>query len=87
MTLDDVLQEVRDNLTGGKGNARHGGVEDGDWNEVVRHHGLGFLSGQAHKKLLEGLRFNNRKEIVGAVGYLLLYLIGADRTRQDDAGS
>lgn len=90
-SLNDVMFEITQNLTGGKGTERHGGVEDGDWVQITRTNGPGFLTGQAHKKFLEAMKFEDperrRREIVGAIGYLVLYLMndsGADRTRLDD---
>lgn len=78
--LTPVLQDVVLQVTRGKGE-RHGGTSipfwDQTWAIVAHDHGVGFLTGQAQKKLMEAAQSRIQKdaeayerELLGAIAYL-----------------
>lgn len=84
--FDEVLQQVEH----GKG-ARHGGTTKPFWAQtwamVAQTHGVGFLTGQAQKKLMEAMLSGNRvahseafeRELLGAIAYLGMAILYARR--------
>ena len=83
--LKPILDAVLYQVTKGKGE-RHGGDVIPFWNQtwaIVAHdHGLGFLTGQAQKKLMEAVQqpmnANTEafeRELIGAIAYLGMALL------------
>jgi len=77
----DVLDEVMEQVTAGKGEERHGhGTKllDQPWRRLGRTHGVGFLTGQAAKKLEEAVTMKGRgftamqveRELLGSIAYI-----------------
>lgn len=71
-----VFAEVVAQVEGGKGAERHGKgqfLDQQQWVILARHHGVGFLTGQAAKKLNEtpGLTTKEarQRELLGAMAY------------------
>lgn len=87
--LEPVLNEVLAQVAKGKGQARHAkkgeSFMDQDWLTIARHHGVGFLTGQAEKKLREseGLgHADRRSELLGAMAYIGMAILFEDRRSQ-----
>lgn len=76
-----ILSEAYDQTANGKGRERHeteGGIEEQPAMEISRRVGIGFLLGQAIKKLMEQARLPPemaRNEILGAMNYLTFAII------------
>lgn len=67
--------------SGGKGQERHGGIDNGDWIVLARCHGIGFLLGQAHKKILEAPKLSPdacERELYGAMVYIAFAIAWED---------
>lgn len=72
-------------VTDGKGQERHGnGVDflDQPWLHIARRHGIGFLTGQAEKKLGEATAHRDdwdqgkwEREMLGAINYLAMAVL------------
>jgi hypothetical protein len=83
--LESIFDEALAQVTRGKGNARHGhGVEfmGQDWMVIAKHHGVGFLTGQAEKKLREASQLESgpkRSELLGAIVYIAMAILFEDR--------
>jgi hypothetical protein len=77
-----ALDDVYNFTIHGKGNERHGNdkeIWDQDWKHIVDSVGVGFLSGQAMKKIMELRNIHSScgkmNEIKGAISYLtFLYM-------------
>ena len=79
--LAEVFKDVLTQVMYGKGE-RHGGAAkpfwEQNWASVAQAHGLGFLTGQAQKKLVEAMESGNitanpeafERELLGAIAYL-----------------
>jgi hypothetical protein len=83
--LQSVFDAVIDQVANGKGAERHGGETPflaQPWVHYAEQHGVGFLTGQAAKKLDESNRLSGEaieRELLGAIAYAamaLLYLRG-----------
>lgn len=86
--LNEIYSDAIDQCAGGKGNERHGQGQDflsQKWVRIARQHGIGFLTGQAQKKLEEAMNYyhNNQadapirsewweREMLGALNYLAM---------------
>lgn len=79
--LFNVLEEAFNQCTKGKGNERHGHdsqLFQQQWVTLAKHHGVGFLTGQAAKKLNEAAILHDaegytrsayERELLGAIVY------------------
>lgn len=80
--LERVFANVIEQVTVGKGE-RHGGrtipFMDQLWVRTATDHGLGFLTGQAQKKMVEALQKPDQaaveRELLGALAYLGMAVI------------
>ncbi len=84
--LKEVFADVLDQVRFGKGE-RHGGDAKPFWTQnwasVASSHGLGFLTGQAQKKLVEAMESGHltanpeafERELCGAIAYLGMALL------------
>lgn len=83
--LEPIFDEALAQVTRGKGDARHGrGLRfmDQDWLTIAKHHGVGFLTGQAEKKLREASALEpgpRRGELLGAIVYIAMAILFEDR--------
>lgn len=88
--LYDVFESAVAQVATGKGQERHGlGDEffNQKWVRLAKIHGIGFLSGQAQKKLEEAMDYYNKcppedfevawwnKEMLGAINYISMCLL------------
>lgn len=83
--LELIFEKAVEQATKGKGDERHGNGKDfmkQPWVDLAKIHGTGFLTGQAHKKLMEAV--SNReetsylwyeRELLGAMVYLAMALL------------
>lgn len=86
--LGVVLGDALEQAVGGKGEERHGKGRpffEQPWVELYRVHGLGFLTGQAHKKMIEAQSNYEdwdhnrwRTEMLGAIVYLSIAVLAED---------
>lgn len=78
--FDDVIAQVAN----GKGEERHGNGKDfmkQPWYSLAETHGIGFLTGQAGKKLDEAqgmLDERWKREMLGAIAYMTMAVIYND---------
>jgi hypothetical protein len=83
--LNEIFNDAVDQCAGGKGQERHGmGMTflEQKWSRLAKDHGIGFLTGQAQKKLEEAMAFYNThgkpdaewwdREMLGAIVYLAM---------------
>lgn len=84
--LQTAFDAAINQATSGKG-TRHGGDKtpflEQDWRRIAHHHGIGFLTGQAEKKLSElstkATDEEWRQELLGAIVYLgMAYLFNSE---------
>lgn len=85
MRLENVFEEALDQVNQGKGNERHGNGQDfmqQPWVGITKTHGVGFLTGQAQKKIMEAVANKEdtnylwyKREILGAINYLAMALL------------
>lgn len=79
--LESIFKEALDQVRKGKGDARHGRGLDfmkQTWLETANTHGVGFLTGQAEKKLREAIDLeyaNRRTERLGAIVYIAMAVL------------
>lgn len=83
--LDEVFKRCVEQAEKGKGEVKHGlgkGFYDQQWVDVTRRHGVGFLTGQAVKKLNEAAALKNNmtqedweKEMHGAINYAAMAVL------------
>ena len=89
--LRRVLLAAWNQVISGKGDERHGKgqfLDEQQWVNLARHHGIGFLTGQAAKKLNEtpGLQTKDARirELQGAIAYAAFAIMMEEV--QDDSG-
>lgn len=85
MRLENIFDEALDQVNQGKGNERHGNGQDfldQPWVSITKTHGVGFLTGQAQKKIMEAVKNKEdtnylwyKREILGAINYLAMALL------------
>ncbi len=87
--LEDILGEALAQASSGKGFERHSKGElweDQRWHRVAKDHGLGYLTGQAAKKIGEQYGYEDPErrvqEILGAINYLAMAIY---KIREDAA--
>lgn len=83
--LQEVFDRAVSQATKGKGQERHGKETpflEQPWVEITDTHGLGFLTGQAEKKIKEAMRNKDKadhawweKEMLGSLNYLAMAII------------
>jgi len=80
--LETVLMDCLEQVTGGKGNERHGNGKDfldQPWRHIADTHGDGFLTGQAAKKLEEAQGFDDldrwNREMHGVIVYTAMAIL------------
>jgi len=80
--LASVLKDCLEQVTGGKGNERHGNGKafmDQPWKHIADTHGDGFLTGQAAKKLQEAQSFEDldrwNREMYGVIVYTAMAIL------------
>lgn len=83
--LSSVFKSAIEQTTDGKGMQRHGRdipFLDQPWYEIANTHGIGFLSGQAEKKLREAMSNMGKsdndwweKEMLGAINYIAMAVL------------
>lgn len=82
--LQKVFDEVINQVSKGKGEERHGNGKEfmqQPWYSLAETHGIGFLTGQAGKKLGEAQGMIDdrwRREMIGAVVYAMMALLYDD---------
>lgn len=80
-TLHDVLKEAFDQAATGKGAVRHAKGEPFEHQpilQIARRYGIGFLLGQAEKKMDEAQRLETEaavRDLLGAINYLAAAVI------------
>jgi hypothetical protein len=91
--LKPVFADCLDQVRFGKGQ-RHGGDAkpflEQSWAIVAKSHGLGFLTGQAQKKLVEAMESGHQhlnpeafeRELLGSMAYLGMAVLEYRRTRR-----
>ena len=92
MKIEKIFDEALDQINQGKGNERHGnGLEfiQQPWVSITDTHGIGFLTGQAQKKIMEAVKNKEdtnylwyKREILGAINYLAMALL-YEETKDD----
>jgi len=95
--LQQVFDDVIEQVTEGKG-SRHGGgatpFYEQQWVSVTKHHGIGFLTGQAVKKLNEAalkrlIRAGSVKEfereVLGAIAYAAMAVLAERGFSSDES--
>ena len=100
--LESVFNDAVAQATNGKGEERHGqGIPflDQKWYRVAESHGIGFLSGQAQKKLEEAMNYYHKKgidfdrawwerEMLGALNYVAMaVLFDRLKDKENDSNS
>jgi hypothetical protein len=82
--LNEIYSDAVDQCVGGKGNERHGKGLDflsQKWVRLAKDHGIGFLTGQAQKKMEEAMHYYHQsgydqewweREMLGALNYLAM---------------
>jgi hypothetical protein len=78
IAFNQALLHAQEQALGGKGQERHGGVDNGDWLLIAKVYGKAFLYGQAYKKMLEAPRLApeaRRRELLGAMVYIAFGII------------
>ena len=80
--LESVFKDCLEQVTGGKGNERHGNGKqfmDQPWKHIADTHGDGFLTGQAAKKLQEAQSFEDldrwNREMYGVLSYTAMAIL------------
>lgn len=80
--LSNVFDAALSQVTDGKGAERHGQGADfmtQPWVDLARTHGIGFLTGQAAKKLREAQGFDTQeaweREMLGAINYAAMAIL------------
>lgn len=79
--LQAVFDRCIDQAVLGKGEERHGkGLEffEQPWVDIARTHGIGFLTGQAEKKLREAQSMDAdawEREMLGAINYAAMAML------------
>lgn len=80
--LSSVLQDCLSQVTSGKGDERHGQGKiflDQPWKWLADTHGVGFLTGQAAKKLEEAQSFEDHhrweREMKGVIVYAAMAML------------
>jgi len=74
MTIEDegfkslrvVLELAYQRASSGKGQERHATsvkFEEQPWHDIYKHHGIGFVLGQAEKKMIEQYKLSNEQRI------------------------
>lgn len=82
--LQKVFDEVINQVSKGKGEERHGNGKaflEQPWYSLAETHGIGFLTGQARKKLDEAQGMTDdrwRREMIGSVAYAMMALLYDD---------
>jgi hypothetical protein len=94
--LYDVYRKAIRQALDGKGQERHGQqrlFEKQPWVTITDTHGLGFLTGQAEKKLREAFANKDKaddawfeKELLGALNYIAMALLYKDMQRDKSKG-
>lgn len=96
--LQAVFDRCIEQVASGKGEERHGkGLEffEQPWVDIARTHGIGFLTGQAEKKLREAQSMDAdawEREMLGAINYAakaILYrfvVVPSDADEQAERG-
>lgn len=87
--LESILLDCLYQVTGGKGDERHGNGRDfmdQPWKHIADIHGVGFLTGQAAKKLDEAQGFDDLdkwlREMYGVITYSAMAILY--RTKFED---
>lgn len=78
--LADVLQRAYEQAALGKGKDRHAGEKpfhEQPMQELIRLHGVGFATGQASKKSVEGVKLPTVERQVAELLGAIVYLSGA----------
>lgn len=84
--LQAVFDAVIEQVANGKGAERHGGETPflaQPWVHYAEQHGLGFLTGQAAKKLDESNRLDSdasERELLGAIAYTAMAVLHARKS-------
>lgn len=90
-----VLLDVMQQVMYGKGE-RHGGASvpflEQQWVAAAKIHGIGFLTGQSQKKLVEAMMSKNmitdpaafERELLGAIAYLGMAVIHFRASKQEE---
>lgn len=80
--LQEVFSDAVAQAVSGKGEQKHGlgkGFYDQQWVDVTKRHGLGFLTGQAVKKINEAVTIPSmemwEREMLGALNYIAMAVI------------
>lgn len=82
--LKEIFDAALEQVCEGKGFERHGKEYDGQefraqpWKQIATHHGRGFLTGQAAKKLQEAAAFGGqpfKREMLGVIVYAAMAII------------
>ncbi len=89
--LESVFNDAIAQATNGKGEERHGqGIPflEQKWLRLAESHGIGFLSGQAQKKIEEAMNYYHQfgvkadtekawweREMLGALNYLAMAIL------------
>lgn len=91
--LQAVFDRCIEQVTSGKGEERHGkGLEffEQPWVDIARTHGIGFLTGQAEKKLKEAQGMDAadawEREMLGAIVYAAMAILYRFVVVPSDAG-
>jgi hypothetical protein len=92
--LERIFEEAVEQVSSGKGDERHGngtGFLSQPWVSITDTHGVGFLTGQAHKKIMEAVKNREdtnylwyKRELLGAINYLAMSLLYEETTRKSD---
>ena len=86
-SLRDVLEQAYQRASSGKGQERHAtGVrfEEQPWHDIYKHHGIGFVLGQAEKKMIEQYRLPDEeriKELLDVIVYVSMGIIALGKKK------
>ena len=90
--LKEILDDCLSQVTNGKGDERHGqgkGFLDQPWKSLADVHGVGFLTGQAAKKLEEAQGFDREdidkwdREMYGVIVYAAMAILYRRKYEED----
>jgi hypothetical protein len=85
-SLSVVLERAYQRASSGKGKERHAtGVrfEEQPWHDIYKHHGIGFVLGQAEKKMIEQYKLTNEERINELLDVIVYVAMGVIALGED----
>ena len=85
-SLSVVLEQAYQRASSGKGKERHStgeSFEEQPWHDIYKHHGMGFVLGQAEKKMIEQYRLTNKERINELLDVIIYTSMGIIALKED----